>query len=51
MILGTIFALTFGLILLLQVATADLIAMFRQTARDMDTAVGHDTMIFPDHDP
>jgi hypothetical protein len=33
---------------MLQLAATDLIRFIRQTARDMDTAVGHDTHVFPD---
>jgi hypothetical protein len=46
--IGIIFALSTGLVLMLQLAATDAISFIRQTARDMDTAVGHDTHVFPD---
>ena len=46
--IGILFALSMGLVLMLQLAATDLIGLIRQTARDMDMAVGHDTQVFPD---
>jgi hypothetical protein len=46
--IGIIFTLSMGLVLMLQLAATDAISFIRQTARDMDTAVGHDTQVFPD---
>jgi hypothetical protein len=46
--IGIIFTLSMGLVLMLQLAATDAISFIRQTARDMDTVVGHDTHVFPD---
>jgi len=48
---GTLFTLSMGLVLMLQLAATDAIMLIRQTAREYDALVGHDTLIFPDHDP
>ena len=49
--IAVIFILPFALLLLLQMAVTDTLNALRTIARDVDDAVGHDTMIFPDHQP
>lgn len=48
MIAGTLFTLTFGLLLLVQVGVTDIFLLIREAMRDVESAVGHDTQVFPD---
>jgi len=48
MIAGTLFMLTFGLLLLVQVGVTDVLLLIRESMRDVESAVGHDTQVFPD---
>ena len=46
--IGIIFTISMGLVLMLQLAATDAISFIRQTAREYDRLVGHDTHVFPD---
>lgn len=46
--IGITFSLSFGLLLLVQVGVTDMILLIREAMRDVESAVGHDTKVFPD---
>lgn len=46
--IGITFSLSFGLLLLVQVGVTDVLLLIREAMRDVESAVGHDTQVFPD---
>lgn len=46
--IATVFTLSFGLLLLVQVGVTDVLLLIREAMHDVESAVGHDTQVFPD---
>lgn len=49
--IGIIFTLAAALLLLLQVLTMDALLLWRRLGDEFESDLGHDTLVFPDHDP
>ena len=47
--IAALFILAFAALLLLQIGATDALNTLRSTAREVDAAWGHDSLIFPDH--
>lgn len=49
--IGAIFALTMMLLFMLAVMVTDFLILIAEEARAIEQAIGHDTKIYPDHQP
>lgn len=49
--IGAIFALTMMLLFMLAVMVTDFLILIAEEVRTTEQAIGHDTKIYPDHQP
>jgi len=49
--IGLIFTLSALLLLMLQIMVMDGILLWQAVSREIETLLGHDALIYPDHEP